>query len=127
MKLLRFKIGLIFAIVAMAIVAPSTTFGPAQKKKAKPAKPSAPVHEPIPENYFPLSTGNFWLYRAKIEIGNDKGGTDKIDKPRRIQVMSGSGDEKSRIVQLKNDDYNGSTLFTYSIRGGRVYQFDDLD
>ena len=98
-----------------------------QKKKLKVAKPASDESESVPENYFPLHAGNFWLYRAKVEIGNDKGGTDKIDKPRRVQVVSNNGDDKRRIVHLKNDDYSGSNLITYSIRNGKIYQFDEFD
>jgi hypothetical protein len=129
MKHLRLKVWVVVALIVIVasgtqlVFSRSTAIG--QKKKAKPVTPVKP--ETVPENYFPLIAGNYWLYRAKVEIGNDNGGTDKIDKPRRVQVISAKGDEKSRTVQLKNDDYNGSNLITYSIRGGKVYQFDEFD
>jgi len=122
------------AVVAMCIAAtgnPSTfsfsTIDGLQKKRPKVSAPVPSETESLPENYFPLHAGNFWLYRARVEIGNEKGGTDKIDKPRRVQVISNNGDDKRRIVHLKTDDYNGSNLITYSISNGKIYQFDEFD
>src|SRR5258708_32582312 len=99
MAQIRFKAWFVIASIVMIAsgsqLAFSNSTSTAQKKKAV-----APVEpEIVPENYFPLSAGNYWLYRAKIEIGNDKGGTDKIDKPKRVQVMSANGEEKRRIIQ----------------------------
>jgi hypothetical protein len=110
-----------------SVLSTTASFGHFQKKSSKKNPPVATTSETVPENYFPLNAGNYWLYRAKVEIGNDKGGTDKIDKPKRVQVVSINGDNARRIIQLKTEDYNGSNLITYSIRGGKIYQFDELD
>jgi hypothetical protein len=42
-------------------------------------------------------------------------------------VVSIDGDDKQKIVHLKNEDHNGTSLITYSIRNVRIYQFDEFD
>jgi len=129
MAQIRFKA--LFVIASIVIIASgsqlafSKSKSIAQKKKAKTVAPVEP--ENVPENYFPLSAGSYWLYRAKVEVGNDKGGTDKINRPRRVEVISANGGEKRGIIHLRNEDYNGSNLITYAVRGGKVYEFDEFD
>lgn len=99
----------------------------AQKKKTTPSKP--PVSQPTVdmEKQFPLQAGNYWVYKSSIEIGNEHGTTTKSDVPRRVQVISANNDGKQTIVKLRNEDFNGSDLITYVIRGRRVYEFDQFD
>src|SRR5689334_5414742 len=121
------KTRIMLAIAALAAMASGSMVSsyPNQKKKPDVAKPTAP--EPTPDSFFPLQPGNFWLYKATIEVGNDKGGTAKLNTPKRVQVISTKDTDNQKIVQVKNEDLNGSTQITYVIRGGRIYQFDQYD
>jgi len=98
-----------------------------KKKRAVPSKPSVPEPTVDMDKQFPLQTGNYWLYKGSVEFGNNNGGTTKSNVPRRVQVISRKKDPNQTIIKLKNEDYNGSSLITYVIRGRRIYEFDEFD
>src|SRR5258708_272823 len=103
------------------------TVTPQKKKRAVPPKSSTPEPAVDMDKQFPLHAGNYWLYKASVEVGNDHGSTTKSGTPKRIQVISAKNDGKQTVVKLKNEDYNGSRLTTYVIRGRRIYEFDEFD
>src|SRR5215469_15078963 len=62
------------ALAALGVLASGNLFSlyPVTQVR-KPDSPKPAAKEATADTFFPLETGYFWIYRAKIEIADDKG------------------------------------------------------